>query len=727
MFSKLKHDFPASIVVFLVALPLCLGVALASGAPLLSGVISGIIGGIVVGFISDSQVSVSGPAAGLTAVVLSAIATLGAFDIFLLAVMIAGLIQLIAGLFKTGFIANYVPTNVIKGLLAAIGIILILKQIPHAFGLDRDQEGEFAFLQLDGENTFSELLNIGSYFSYGAVIITVLSMAILIGWDKTPLKKLKFIPASLLVVIVAALINILFKNIFPELYLGSKHLVQIPPIDSFNSIITLPDFSQIGNMQVWVSAITIAIIASIETLLNLEAVENIDPFKREASSNRELVAQGIGNMFSGLVGGIPITSVIVRSSVNVQSGAQTKLSTVLHGILLLVSIIFLSSIINLIPLSSLAAILLVIGYKLAKIDLFKDMYKKGMDQFIPFVVTIVAIVFTDLLVGIMIGLAVSLFFLLKSNYNNPFQIHKETLNIGKTIRIELSEQVSFLNKAALKEVLWNLPENTKVLIDAVKSDYIDHDVLELLKDFKETVSVSRGIQVNIIGVKKEYNIDDVMQFSIVLDKESQENMTAKDALKVLRKGNDRFVEGQRTEKNFQYQVGATSESQNPMAVVLSCIDSRTSPDIVFDTGLGDILSIRIAGNVMSKEIVGSIELACKKIGTKLIVVLGHSNCGAVAYAINNVNEGSISSISQKIEKAILSCNCDRDTIIENPVLMDTVIKQNVSNSIDELLLQSSYLSQKVASQEFVLVPAFYDTKTGKVTFDSEKSLEAIQS
>lgn len=503
-FKHASADIPASVVVFLVALPLCLGVALASGAPLLSGIISGVVGGIVVGILSQSHTSVSGPAAGLTAVVLVSITKLGTFDVFLLAVVLAGIFQLVSGIFKGGFIANYIPTNVIKGLLAAIGIILILKQIPHAVGFDRDPEDDFTFFQKDGENTFSELFSIINYFSWGAIIISGLSIFIMMIWDKTPMKKVKFIPASLFVVVLGVLLNLLFKTIFPSLAISSEHLVKIPKFEGVSSIITLPDFANIGNPQVWSVAFTIAVVASIETLLNLEAVENIDPHKRQASPNRELVAQGIGNIISGLIGGIPVTSVIVRSSVNINAGAQTKMSAILHGIFLLISILLLSPILNLIPLSSLATILLLTGYKLAKVSLFKDMYKIGLNQFIPFVATVVAIVFTDLLIGVLIGLAISIFYILKSNFKNAYHFHKEDHHEGEIITIRLAEEVSFLNKASIKRTLADIPENSKVIINAANSTYIDYDVLELIKDFTGVQSVEKNITVSVIGIKAQY-------------------------------------------------------------------------------------------------------------------------------------------------------------------------------------------------------------------------------
>jgi MFS superfamily sulfate permease-like transporter len=582
MFSKIKFDLPASVVVFLVALPLCLGVALASGAPMLSGVIAGVIGGVIVGLLSESHTSVSGPAAGLAAVILTAIGTLGSFELLLMAGVIAGSIQLISGIFKLGFIADYIPSNVIKGLLAAIGIILILKQIPHSFGYDADVVNDFSFNQQDGENTFSELINVVNHFSGGAIIVSLISLFVLIYWDKTPLKKYNFLPASLFVVMSGILINLVFQKFIPNLYIEQSHLVNIPKINGVLSLITTPNFAGISNPQVWVVGFTIAIVASLETLLNLEAVENIDPHKRKASPNKELVAQGIGNIFSGLVGGIPITSVIVRSSVNINAGAATKMSAILHGLLLFVSVLFISPYLNLIPIASLAAILLVTGYKLAKVSLFKEMYRKGLNQFIPFIATILAIVFTDLLIGILIGLAVSIFYLMKSNFKNPFKIEKEALAFGETIRMELPNQVSFLNKASIKDTLWSIPEGSKLIIDANYCDYIDNDVLEIIEDFKSTVSKEKNIKLNIVGLKTMYQLDDHIQFVNVLDKESQGKLKPEEVLSLLKLGNERFLKGKWSEKNSKHQVNATSLGQNPMATIVSCIDSRTNPDLIFN-------------------------------------------------------------------------------------------------------------------------------------------------
>jgi carbonic anhydrase len=713
--NNLKKDLSAGLVVFLVALPLCLGIALASGAPILSGVISGIIGGIIVGIISKSKISVSGPAAGLTAIVASSIISLGKFEVFLMAVVIAGVFQIISGIAKTGFIADYVPSNVIKGLLAAIGIILILKQIPHAVGYDKDYEGDFSFFQPDQQNTFSELINMLNYFSAGAAIITILSILILVYWEKGPLKNI--LPAPLLVVVLGILLNLFYYNFIPVFYISDSHLVNIPAIKNLASIITLPDFTAISNPNVWLTAATIAIVASLETLLNLEAVERLDTEKRQSSPNRELVAQGIGNSISGLLGGIPLTSVIVRSSVNINVGAKTKMSAIFHGIFLLIFVLFAGPILNLIPLSSLAAILLFTGYKLAKISLFKDMYKKGLNQFIPFVVTIIAIVMTDLLVGILIGLAVSTFFLLKSNLKYPFIMKKDSSYKIEHFNITLSNQVSFLNKAGIKHALWSIPISSKLTINAVNCDFIDNDVLEIIDEFKTTVSKERNIQFNLVGLKEKYNMDDSVDFIDYLDKETLNMLNPSDILQLLKDGNNRFANGLPRRKDYSKQIEAGTNGQNPMAVIISCIDSRTSPEIIFDLGLGDILAIRIAGNVVNDDILGSIELACQKLGAKLVVVLGHSECGAVATAIDKVDEGFIGSITQKIERAVTQCGCERSILLTDNEAFNNVVKQNTLNSYNDIISQSQYLRETKNSGEINIVSAYYDLKNGLVSFE----------
>ena len=717
MLNKLKYDIPSGLVVFLVALPLCLGVALASGAPLLSGIISGVIGGIVVGFFSQSHTSVSGPAAGLSAIVLSAITQLGGFEIFLVSVVIAGILQIILGIFKGGFIANYIPSNVIKGLLAAIGVILILKQIPHAMGYDKDPEEDFTFFQADGENTFSELFKIFSFFSWGALIISILSLITLIYWGKIKIDKLKLLPASLLVVFLGILINQVFKLYLPDLYIQESHLVNIPKFEGFAKTIVTPNFNTIGNYEVWLIAFTIAIVASLETLLNLEAVQNIDPEKRIASSNKELIAQGIGNVFSGLIGGIPLTSVIVRSSVNINAGGKTKLSTITHGVFLLFSLVLLGPFLNLIPLASLASILIVTGYKLTKVELYKDMYSRGQNQFIPFICTILAIVFTDLLIGVLIGLGISIFYLLKSNFHNPFVIKKETLHLEETMRIELPNQVSFLNKASIKETLWNIPNNSKVIIDATYSDYIDQDVLDIINDFKNTVSRLKNIKVNVLGIKSLYHAEDRIEFVDVLDKATQERLKPEDILEILKNGNERFVKGNWAEKYLKQQVNATSFGQNPFAIVLSCIDSRTTTEHIFDLGLGDIFSVRIAGNILNEDILGSMEFGIHEIGVKLIVVLGHTKCGAIIGACNHVKLGNLTTLLNKIQPAIDSettFTIDRNG--SNLDFVNKVSEQNVLLTIERIKKESPLIADLEAAGKIKIVGALYDVETGIVSF-----------
>jgi MFS superfamily sulfate permease-like transporter len=504
-FKYLKNDLPAGLVVFLVALPLCLGIALASGAPLFSGIIAGMVGGIIVAFASGSSLSVSGPAAGLTVIVLNAITQLGSYEVFLLAVAIAGLLQIALGYLKAGIIGYYFPSAVIKGMLAAIGIILILKQIPHAIGYDVDNEGDFDFIQADGQNTFSEILNSINHLHPGAVIIAVVSLIILILWERPFLKKyafFKIVPGALLIVVAGIAINEWFYASNSILHLTGDKLVRLPVAASaagFINQFTLPDFSALGNYHVYVVALTIAIIASLESLLSVEAADKLDPYKRNTPTNRELKAQGLGNFISGLIGGLPLTAVIVRTSANINAGAKTKLSAIFHGLLLLGSVIGLASVLNKIPLACLAALLLMVGYKLAKISLFKSMYKLGWDQFLPFIVTVLAIQFSDLLRGIALGMVVSVFFILRNNYKRAYFFHKEKHHTGEKIVIQLAEEVSFLNKGSIVLTLDHLPDNSTVVIDGSKSENIDMDVLEIIHDFKKTAEL-RNIQLELKSI-----------------------------------------------------------------------------------------------------------------------------------------------------------------------------------------------------------------------------------
>ncbi|MNX10492.1 Bicarbonate transporter BicA [compost metagenome] len=511
LFANLKSDFASGLVVFLVALPLCLGIAMASGAPLFSGIISGVVGGIVVGYLSRSHISVSGPAAGLTAIILTAITDLGAFDVFLTAVFIAGLIQLALGFLKAGSISNYFPTNVIEGMLAGIGIIIILKQLPHAFGYDADFEGDQSFTQADGSNSFSALLAIFDYVQLGAIIISAVSVVILIAWDKVPfLKKLKLIPGALVAVVVGVILNEIFITTGSSLAIMKEHLVSLPvptTLEEFKQIIVTPNFSGITNPQVWVVGLTIAIVASIETLLCIEASDRMDVHKRYTDTNVELKAQGIGNLVSSLLGGLPMTSVVVRSSANNNAGAKSKMSAIIHGVLLLVSVLTIPLLLNKIPLATLAAILILVGYKLAKPATFKHFWENGKYQFIPFIATLLAVVFTDLLKGVALGIIISVIFVLRGNLKRAYSFRKEEYEDGDVIHIDLAQEVSFLNKAAIKSTLNDIPENSRVIINAEDTVYIAHDILDLIREFKKTRAKDQNIKVKLRGFKKEYELE----------------------------------------------------------------------------------------------------------------------------------------------------------------------------------------------------------------------------
>jgi MFS superfamily sulfate permease-like transporter len=518
-FKYLKNDLPAGLVVFLVALPLCLGISLASGAPFFSGLISGIIGGIVIGSLSGSRLSVSGPAAGLAALVLGAITNIGAFDLFLCAVLIAGILQILIGVARLGGIANYFPSSVIKGLLTSIGILIIAKQIPHAFGF----RNERSVMTEEADEFWHPLLQPLAEINIGVLIICILSIIIILVWEKPFIKnKVKFIPGALVAVILAIAINELLKATNSPLAIGEDHLVKIKAAKSpaeFLSFFTLPDFSGFLQSKVIVTGVMIAIIASLETLLSIEAIDNLDPKRNVTNTNRELFAQGVGNAISGLIGGLPITSVIVRSSANVHAGAQTKLSSIFHGFLLLVCVIFIPTVLNLIPLAALAAVLILTGYKLCKLLVFRQMIRNGKYQSIPFFVTVVVILSIDLigvfpavkgeglLIGVVAGLIAASIGILHGNLKNAYFFHKDQHKEGDVIKIRLAEEVSFLNKAAIRETLDHIPENASVIIDASHTDYIDFDVLELIKEFRDIKAPLKKIKCSLEGFREKYRIE----------------------------------------------------------------------------------------------------------------------------------------------------------------------------------------------------------------------------
>ena len=498
-FSEWKKDLPASLVVFLVAVPLCLGISLASNAPPISGLIAGVVGGILVGALSGSQLGVSGPAAGLASLVAGYIAGLESFQLLLMAVVLAGVIQIALGVIKAGVIAYFFPSSVIKGMLSGIGILIILKQIPHAVGYDKDPEGDESFDQPDHENTISELTNLLDYFTPGAFMITLVCLGILLLWETKWVKRSKIlsvIPGSLLAVVAGIILGGL-QGGFGEHGLDAEHYVDLPDLSMGFGALTFPDLSGLFNAKVWVAAGVIALVASIETLLSVEATDKLDPEKRITPTNRELRAQGIGNIVSGLLGGLPVTQVIVRSSANIQSGAKTRLSAILHGFLILFAVLLVPGVLELIPLASLAAVLFMVGYKLAKPSLFRTMWKKGWDQFLPFMITVCGVVYPSLLTGVMLGMAVGIFIVLRNSYLTPFHFDSRTQDADGTLRIELSEEVTFFNKASIQRTLAELPDGSRVVIDATRTVNLDPDVMEIIEE-QQVRSKDRGVVIELI-------------------------------------------------------------------------------------------------------------------------------------------------------------------------------------------------------------------------------------
>ena len=730
--SALGRDLTAGLVVFLVALPLCLGIALASGAPLFSGIVSGIVGGLIVGFVGGSHTSVSGPAAGLTAIVLAQLAALGSFEALLLAVLIAGVMQIGLGLARAGALATFVPTSVIKGLLAAIGVILVLKQFPHVLGHDTDPEGEMAFEQPDHENTFSELLAIAGDLHVGAAVIGLLSIALLVAWSRVKLLQGSRFPAPLAVVLLGLGLGQLFLGFGGDWAIGEAHLVQVPVAKDLAGLVGLlrfPDLSQWQNPGIYTAAVTIAIVASLETLLNLEAVDRIDPEQRVSPPNRELVAQGVGNITCGLVGGLPITSVIIRGSVNIYSGAATKRSTIFHGALLLVPVVALPGLLNRIPLSCLAAILLVTGFRLASPALIRKMWADGPVQFVPFAATVLGIVFTDLLIGLLIGMGVSLGFILRRHARKPVRRIFERHLGGDVLHIELPEQVSFLNQTALERALMEAPRGGHVHLDARRTDYIDPDVLALIREYRDVTAPARGVQLSMTGFHEDYALRDEVQYVDYSAREQYERAAPAQVLEILRLGNARFASGQRINRDLVRQVNATADGQRPLAVVLSCIDSRTPVELVFDLGLGDVFSVRIAGNVLSPRVLGSIEYGCAVGGARLVVVMGHTRCGAVTAAVEQAQNGGsareltgcqhLGSILADLRRSI---DADADAEAPKEALIDAVARRNVSVVVERIVAESETVRRLLEAGNIAVIGALYDVTTGNMEFIEDEAL-----
>lgn len=724
---NLKFDLIAAIVVCLVAIPLCLGIALASNAPLFSGLLGGIIGGIIVGFFSASQISVSGPAAGLTSIVVASIATLGGFENFLMALTLAGIMQCIIGAYRAGFIADYVPSNVVQGLLCAIGILLITKQLPLAFTLSNNlAELKLHLLETTEEFAVAPVYELYHHLNMGATLLSLISIAILVFFDKTQNIRLKKIPAPIIVVLIGIILNEIFMFRDSSLTQNTPQLVQIPNHKTWVSYFhefTHPNFFALTNPKVYLQAFIIMAVASLESLLNLQAAEKLDIKKRDASKNRELLAQGIGNVVAGLLGAIPITSVVVRTSVNIHAGARTKLAAIFHGFFLLIAVILIPTWLNKIPLSSLAAILIFTGYKLTKPVVYKRMYAEGLDRFIPFIATIFSIVAFNLLEGILIGLAISFFYILKSNSTVRVDIIKEIFPNVIANRLVLPQNISFLNKAALVAEIKTIPANSKLTIDARYSNYIDQDIIEFIQEFRLGEAKHKNITLNLIGFKEQYHIHNIIDFINVTAYNTQTSLNPQGVIKILREGNQRFLNDTRIHRVAKMDIKHTSTTQKPIAVILACIDSRVPVETIFDMSFGDLFCIRIAGNVVNTDILASIEYACHIVGAKLIVVLGHTQCGAIQAACDKVQEGHITKLLDKITPAIEAVNHHiqpKDN--HNAIFMHHVTQFNVANTIKIIYDESKILQNMINEEKIGIVGAVYDVKSGVVNFDDYSSI-----
>ena len=731
--SNLAKDLAAGLVVFLVALPLCLGISLASNAPLAAGIIAGIVGGLVVGALSGSSTSVTGPAAGLTAVVGTQIAELGSFQVFLVAVVIAGVLQIVFGLLKGGFLASFFPSSVVKGLLAAIGIIIILKQLPHLVGYDADPVGETDFCQTDQKNTFTELPAALRMFLPGAALIGLLSVGLLILWGKVSWLQKSPVPGPLVAVLFGTGLNLMLIQMGHPWAISPTHLVQVPVAEGnlgFLQLFCFPDFSALAKPAVYGAAVTLAVIASLETLLTIEAVDKIDPQQRKSPANRELLAQGFGNMVSGFVGGLPMTSVIVRSSANLNAGAQTKISAIFHGVLLLGCVALLPRWLNQIPLCALAAILIVTGYKLASPKIIGQMWKEGKYQFLPFAITIIAIVFTNLLTGILIGLGVSLLFILYSNFRRPIHQVLEKHLSGNVMRIELAPQVSFFNRAAIQKALYDVPVGGAILVDARNSDYIDPDILDLLADFKNVTAKAHGVEFKTAGLKEKYSqFDEQVPFADYSSRELQNSIKPGEVLDLLKAGHQRFLDGRPLVRDLRRQAGATAAGQFPIAAVLGCIDSRAPVEHIFDLGLGEAFVARIAGNVARDKMIGSLEFACGVAGAKLLMVLGHTSCGAVKASVELKVAGKTAVEATGCEHldelvGIIQGSIDPARVKEfsslsddqKKAFVDEVARKNVLNTMNYIREKSRILDRLIREEKVMIVGAVYDVHTGRVNF-----------
>jgi carbonic anhydrase len=759
--KTIAKDFLSGIIVFLVALPLCLGIAIASDADPMAGLISGIVGGLVIGVFSGSHTSVSGPAAGLTAIVAAQIANLKTYETFLLAVVLSGVVQIGFGLLKAGALSAFFPSSVIKGLLAAIGVILIFKQLPLLFGYSKDMGLPFNQTSLNetaeqgahaggshahviGEIIFGFFRAMKSIFAYdgglqlGAIVVGVFSLIFLVAWDKVPKLKKSLVPAPLLVVILGSLLAWGLSKLGGNWVVTAQQLVDVPragSLSGFFGLLRTPDFGQLANGAVYIGAITIAVVASLETLLNLDAVDKLDRRQRISPPNRELFAQGLGNMAAGMLGGIPVTSVVIRGTVNVNAGSETKLSAIFHGILLLLCVIFIPQILQMIPLSCLAAILLTTGFKLASPKLFSQMASEGRYQFLPFIFTLVAIVLTDLLIGICIGMVLSLLFILNSNLRRPVRkIHEKHID-GDLLHIELGNQVSFLNKAALESALREAPRGSRLLLDARRTDYIDPDVLSLIREFAEKTAPAFDITMQMVGFRQKYKLssnEDTVDFSV---QEARDKLTPDQVIEILRVGNKRFVEGHPLDRSLVRSQGSGGQNASAIAAIITGIDSQTPVELIFDLGVGDAYVVRMPGVVIGPRAIGGIEYAVSLGGAKLVILMGHADSLLLSLAIhdscssdNKAELAGCGRLQDVLEQIAVSINAEEArnfpklSLKAQQAFMDTLARRHIGRMARQLLDESPALARLANSEQIKIVTAMFVPSTGSVEFLDDSNI-----
>lgn len=733
------QDALAGTTLFIVAIPVSIGIASTLGVSPYAGLIAGIIGGTIVGWVSGSHTSVSGPSAGLAAIILTEIASLRGFETFLFALVIAGLFQIAFGWFRLGELADFLPSSVVKGLIAAVGIILILKSIPHLLGHDTDPIGEMSFWQPDRQTTFSEFLKISGDTHFGAATIGLLSLFLLATWEFVRSPRLRFVPAPLIVIVVGCAMGIFLRRYDVGWSGEAWHFFRVPtrePVDGIvQPLLTFPSFQQWTSPSLYGAALLIAVVASLETLLNIDAIDRLDPEQRHSPPNRELIAQGIGNTLCGLLGGLPITSRVVHSNVSLDAGGKTKRATIIHGCLFLLCAFLVPSYLNLIPLSCIAAILLWTGAKMARPQLFQSMWAEGRNQFIPFVITVAAIVLTEKIIGASIGLCVGIGFILSSNLRRPLKKFQEKHISGELTRIELGSQVSFLNRGVFEKTLREAKPGSHILLDASRTEYIDPDILTLIREFREKTAPKFGIQVSLRGFRAKYSIADETRFIDYSTRELQRDLKPAEVLSLLQDGNRRFQAGQPLFRDHSTQLATAAQGQFPFAAILSCIDSRAPVETILDLGLGDVFSIRIAGNVVGPKVLGSLEYACGVAGSKLIVVLGHTKCGAVTASVNFTGQGidpetatgcsHLDSILDRIAHSIDRETCQHIKAVnvdEHARFVEMVTRENVLHSVNQIVQESPLLRKLADEGKIGLVGAVYDVGSGNVQFFTEQAI-----